>query len=164
MWDRLFQVKARNFSNANNERIVVIGMFKAKARLGNVCFSRPGLGVKVNIKSLSVDVHECQNNEASRRHTTENSQTPEKCGLRQRVFRAVGECRFSENNENLMFNFFNRSIGTSISVKSYFNKLQLYLTTYTYNILYLQLSELVENSTYTYVILWDVKQFRNLPK
>ena len=37
---------------------VSLGIFKAKTRPENICFSRPSLGLK-NIKGISVRVHEC---------------------------------------------------------------------------------------------------------
>lgn len=33
-------------------------MFRAKAKPGNICFSRPDLGLN-NIKDMSICVHEC---------------------------------------------------------------------------------------------------------
>ena len=50
--------KGPELSPVPNETIVAIGlplgMFRAKARPGNIYFNRPGLGLKINIKDMSV--------------------------------------------------------------------------------------------------------------
>ena len=120
----------------NNETIVAIRlppeMFRAKARPGNMCFNRPGLGPKINIKGMSIYVPKCVRITRLREGIRQRIAKTSENAVQDREyfeFPVSGDLAKIARALMLIFFLYNCSIGTFIFVKSYFNKLQLYLTT-----------------------------------